>query len=416
MLPIETLEFSWLGARMRGTVFFASITALLAVVTSGAARAEDCLDPSGGLGVSRVVEIDTSTGALYGDMSKFVREESFLGPKEIVLTFDDGPLPWITKSILDTLDQFCTKATFFSVGQMALAYPEYSKEVLARGHTLGAHTWSHPMNLGHMNFEKAKDQIERGFAAVELAAGQPIAPFFRFPGLNDSDALLGYLQTRGIAAFTVDVVSNDSYIASPSRLLQRTIAQVEQRNGGIVLFHDIKASTAHALADILNELKARGYKVVHIKAKTPAVSVASYTEQLAPIVAKAKANKTKAEPKAGAKTDGAKADAVKTASTEAGTPQLRPFYGSATLLPPQGDGSAVPVTELAPHARTRVAISTASISPGQSAKAKRAKHLAAQQVEEEDLDRAIKPARQKVHYKQTKKAAAQQAQQNLFPF
>ena len=173
----------------------------------------------------------------------------------MVLTFDDGPLPRYTKPILDALDQFCTKATFFNVGEMAMAYPSMVKEVIARGHTVGAHTWSHPMNMRHLSLDKAEDQIERGFAAVALAAGKPVAPFFRFPGLSDSGPMLAYLQERGIAAFTVDVVSNDSYIGSPQRLIQRTIAQIEQQNGGIVLFHDIKASTAKALPTILAELE-----------------------------------------------------------------------------------------------------------------------------------------------------------------
>ena len=56
-------------------------------------------------------------------MTKRTKETSFLEPKEVVLTFDDGPVPWVTTPILDTLDKFCTKATFFSVGEMALAYP-----------------------------------------------------------------------------------------------------------------------------------------------------------------------------------------------------------------------------------------------------------------------------------------------------
>lgn len=273
------------------------LVALLAMLVPVAAKAgAGCAAPDGGLGVSRIVEIDTSTGPLYGDMTKYAREDSFLGPKEVVLTFDDGPLSWITQSILDTLDRYCTKATFFSVGQMALAYPQMVKEVLARGHTLGSHTWSHPMNLKHLQLAKAQDQIDRGFAAVSLAAGQPIAPFFRFPGLNDSDPLLAHLQSRGIASFTVDVVSNDSYIANPTRLAQRTLHEIEARQGGIVLFHDIKASTTKALPEILEQLKARGYKIVHMRAKTPLVPVAGYEAQLAPRLAKVLADAPKAEP------------------------------------------------------------------------------------------------------------------------
>ena len=69
--------------------------------------------------------------------------------------------------------------------------------------------------------------------------------------------------------FTVDVVSNDSYIPDKSRLIARTLAVVDQHKGGIILFHDIKAVTAKALPDILAGLKARGYSVVHMQPKEP---------------------------------------------------------------------------------------------------------------------------------------------------
>jgi peptidoglycan-N-acetylglucosamine deacetylase len=194
-----------------------------------------------------------------------------LQPREVVLTFDDGPMPWITKSILETLDRHCVKATFFSVGRMAIAYPESVRDVLARGHTLGTHTWSHPLNLKRMTPEASTAEIERGFAAVAAAAGQPIAPFFRFPGLSDSGLLLAHLQQRNVATFTVDVVSNDSFISDANRLARETIAKIEMQKGGIVLFHDIKVSTAKALPLILSELKSRGYRVVHVTSKHPFV-------------------------------------------------------------------------------------------------------------------------------------------------
>jgi peptidoglycan/xylan/chitin deacetylase (PgdA/CDA1 family) len=262
----------------------------LTIVALNPASAEDaaCKKPEAALGVSRIVEIDTKTGALFGEYTKLEKEPRFLGPKEVVLTFDDGPLPKFTKPILDALDEYCTKAVFFNVGEMALAYPDTVKEVLARGHTVGTHTWSHPMNLRALGLDKAKDQIERGFAAVALAAGdKPIAPFFRFPGLSDSGPLLAYLQERGIAAFTVDVVSNDSYIGSAQSLESRTLAQVEKQNGGIILFHDIKASTAKALPTILGELKKRGYKVVLLRPKAPYTPLPALTTELTEKRAKA---------------------------------------------------------------------------------------------------------------------------------
>lgn len=239
-----------------------------ALAGAGPAFAE-CREPSKALGVSRVVEIDATGGPVFGSLTKLQRAPGFLERKEVVLTFDDGPKAGVTGPILDTLDRFCTKATFFAIGDMAVAYPALLREVARRGHTLASHTWSHPNNLRRLQPAAARDQIERGFAAVTLAAGAPIAPFFRFPGLSDSTDLVAYLGERGVATFTVDVVSNDSYIAAPDRLVERTLKQLEGQGGGIMLFHDIKPQTARALPTILAAMKQRGYRVVHIVAKQP---------------------------------------------------------------------------------------------------------------------------------------------------
>jgi peptidoglycan-N-acetylglucosamine deacetylase len=249
-----------------GSIGLTLLTLVAALSASQLAQAA-CPTPGQAIGVSRVVEIDTSGGPIYGSHTKFQKEATFLEPKEVVLTFDDGPAPAITRSVLATLDAHCTKATFFMVGRMAIAYPSAVKDVIARGHTVGAHTWSHPMGLGRLKPEVSRDEIERGFTAIAMSAGAPIAPFFRFPGLGDNQELLSYLQTRGIGTFTVDVISNDSFITSTDRLIKTTLERVEQHQGGIVLFHDIKQQTAMALPTILNELHARGYKVVHLRSK-----------------------------------------------------------------------------------------------------------------------------------------------------
>lgn len=238
------------------------------------------------LSIGRTVTIDTSQGHVYGSMTRLAHERTFLKPKEVVLTFDDGPMPWVTKSILDTLDSFCTKATFFAVGRMALAYPKTVADVLNRGHTLASHTYSHPYNMPRMKPDAAKAEIERGLAAIASVAGRPIAPFFRFPALADNQALVTYLKSRNIATFTVDVVTNDSYIHAPKQLTEATLAEVEKHQGGIILLHDIKLATAKALPDILAGLQARGYSVVHVVAKAPAVPLMASLKQPESKVAK----------------------------------------------------------------------------------------------------------------------------------
>jgi peptidoglycan-N-acetylglucosamine deacetylase len=274
------MHFRTLGLSLAVAAGLVAMLTSYAPETVQAAGQPSC-GPSDGLGVSRVLEIDTSGGPLFGDLTKFQKESSFLQPKEVVLTFDDGPMPAITRSILDTLDRHCTRATFFHVGKMAAAFPGDVKAVVQRGHTVGTHTWSHPLNIKRLKPEAALEEIEKGFSAVAAAAGQPIAPFFRFPGLSDNAALLTHLQKRGVGTFTVDVVSNDSYIHDAEKLVRTTMERVEARQGGIMLFHDIKAATARAMPAILTQLKARGYKVVHLKTKHPFVPDAKYTQQFA---------------------------------------------------------------------------------------------------------------------------------------
>jgi peptidoglycan-N-acetylglucosamine deacetylase len=359
---------------------------------STAAVAEPCADPAKALGVSRIIEIDSTTGPLFGYHSRFTREASFLGPKEVVITIDDGPLPAYTRPILDALDAFCTKATFFAVGKMALAYPAMIKEEMARGHTVGTHTWTHPMNIGKLSLDRGIDQIERGHAAVTLAAGQPIAPFFRFPGLNDSDPLLAHLQTRGIAAFTVDAISNDSYIKDPDRLLAHTMREVEKYNGGIILFHDIKASTAKAMPAILKALKDGGYKVVHLKAKGTSTPIAEIEADLKPQLAKLAG----ADPETGA------------------THQLQPFYATISLLKPE-TSEAPEMTALAPEARPRTSpgrVTTSSISADGDGTSKPRRNRA--RKAEDDDQRYTGRSKQKRN--RLKKAANADGQGPLFTY
>ena len=281
-----TLEIWAVGGAGRRAFFLALLALTAAHAPVSAEPARPCDETGRGIGISRTIEIDASTGALFGSVTKQVREASFLKQKEVVLTFDDGPMPWVTKSILDTLDTFCTKATFFPVGRMALAYPGTVRDILARGHTLGSHTFSHPYHLPSMKPDAARAEVERGLAAVATAAGAPIAPFFRFPGLSDSAALLDRLQKRRIATFTVDVVSNDSFISDPQQLVSRTLAEVEANGGGIILFHDIKTVTAKALPHILSRLADKGYKVVHLVASAPAEPLPELMAEYAPRIAK----------------------------------------------------------------------------------------------------------------------------------
>jgi peptidoglycan-N-acetylglucosamine deacetylase len=224
-----------------------------------------CANPNA-IGWSRAIEIDAAKGQVYGGITQ-APSLDLLRPKEVVLTFDDGPYEGLSRRILDTLDQHCTKATFFVVGQMALARPSIVREEIARGHTVGTHTWSHPMPMKALTVPAQIEEIDKGIAAASRVAGKSLAPFFRFPGLGDSPETLEHLKARGIATFTVDIVSNDSFIADPQKLAERTMNILASKGKGILLFHDIKPSTAAALPVILDELQRGGYHVVHFVPK-----------------------------------------------------------------------------------------------------------------------------------------------------
>src|SRR5262249_13620901 len=162
-------------------------------------------------------------------------------PGEVVLTFDDGPLPKYTQPILAALAAECTKATFFVLGEMAAEFPEMVQETAAAGHTIGTHTWSHP-NLKRLSDAAARTEIEATIAAVEQAAKQPIAPFFRFPYLSERAQVVEYLKSRDIAMFAIDIDSFDWRTHDKSRVVRHVMAGLKGRGKGIVLMHDIHAS------------------------------------------------------------------------------------------------------------------------------------------------------------------------------
>jgi len=248
--------------------------AMAGLLLATAAQAQ-CPGNPNALGVSRTVEIDTTGGPSFGFEQYKVHD--FLLMKEIVLTFDDGPWPNNTRAVLDALAQHCTKATFFPIGKHALWHPEILKEVAQAGHTIGSHTWSHA-NLKKAKGEKAKEEIEKGVSAVKLALGSPPAPFFRFPFLQDPPELVSYLGTRNMAIFSHDVDSFDFKIRKPEDVTKSVIGRLEKKGKGILLLHDFQQATAKGLPQLLAELKAKGYKVVHLKAKAPAVTLAEWDE------------------------------------------------------------------------------------------------------------------------------------------
>jgi peptidoglycan/xylan/chitin deacetylase (PgdA/CDA1 family) len=237
-----------------------------------------CTNPDA-LGIGRVVEIDTTGGPGFG--FEHFKQLDFLREKEVVLTFDDGPWPQNTPSVLKTLADECTTGIFFPIGKHSTYYPEILKQVAAAGHTIGSHTWSHAtLTNKKLTEDQRKEEIEKGFSAVKWALGAPPAPFFRFPALQHPPEMVTYLGTRNIAMFSCDLDSFDFKARNPQQVIDVTMKKLDKLGKGIILMHDFHKHTAEALPALLRKLKAEGYKVVQMKAKTPVQTLPQYDEEL----------------------------------------------------------------------------------------------------------------------------------------
>ena len=191
---------------------------------------------------------------------------------EVVLSFDDGPLPHNSNKVLEILASECVKANFFLIGQMARTFPDGVRKLRDAGHTIGTHTQTHPLSMNRMPIERAKAEIDDGIASVKAALGGDagaVAPFFRIPGLLRAEDVEDYLATQGIQTWSADFPADDWKHISSSRVYELAMQRIEAKGRGILLLHDIQARTVAALPRILHELKVRGYRIVHVVPATP---------------------------------------------------------------------------------------------------------------------------------------------------
>lgn len=248
------------------------IVASLAAISTHA-HANGC-PRSGVLGTSRIIPVDGRTYPRVG--LKSFPQTLPLADKEFVLTFDDGPFPPTTSKVLAALANECVHATFFLIGRNAEANPDVVKRIVSAGHSVGHHTWSHPI-LSGIGQAAAIADIDRGIEADEralhgAAKGGASTLFFRFPGFASTPALLDILKSRGIAVFGADLWASDWNVMGPQQELRLLIQRVESARRGIILLHDTKAQTAAMLPSFLQYLRRNGYKIVHIVPATTSQS------------------------------------------------------------------------------------------------------------------------------------------------
>ena len=217
------------------------------------------------LGTSRVLPLDPAQYPRVGHMQ--YPDSLPLNDKEVVLTFDDGPVPAYSNEILDILASQCVKATYFMVGEMARAYPAVVRRVYEEGHTIGTHSEDHPLRFGHLPLKKIRHEIDRGISDVDAALGgaRYLAPFFRIPGLARSDVVESELAARGLIVFSSDTDADDWHRhIKPDQIIALAMRRLEALGKGILLLHDIHPATAAALPGLLEQLKDNGFHIVQV--------------------------------------------------------------------------------------------------------------------------------------------------------
>jgi len=247
---------------------------------------------------SVVAEAPAGTAASAATRGPGKEEREFFGrqlpPKTVLLTFDDGPHPRYTDEILEILKRYQAPAVFFELGRNLGSVDasgkvrpgpgsEVAKRVLAAGHPIANHSFSH----GVMSkFELAKVRQEASSTEALLdAAGRDGQALFRFPYGARNDAALGAIEALKLRSMMWNVDSLDWSDPIPKSIAARVLGELGRQQRGIVLFHDIHARTVEALPLVLDQLKAEGYRFAAWKDGKIVAAEAPAAEATAPDLA-----------------------------------------------------------------------------------------------------------------------------------
>ncbi|MEP2942992.1 MAG: polysaccharide deacetylase family protein [Hyphomicrobiales bacterium] len=263
----KLLSFRNRAIRSTGSMMVALATVLIGfsstpshAQSNSSASSSSC---AGKLGVHRTIKVSNKNTTLVG-----VDNHGRIGlrPKELVLTFDDGPREGSTQKILKALAAECVKATFFSLGRSARSAPHLVRRTAREGHTIATHSQSHPL-LTKRNNDGVRAEIRRGVKSIDVAlegSNYKASNFFRYPFLDRSKRTDAIVREMGLVAFHMNIDSWDWRKQTPSAMVALTMRRVRAEGSGIVLFHDIQDKTAAGLPEFLRTIKREGYKIVHI--------------------------------------------------------------------------------------------------------------------------------------------------------
>jgi len=177
--------------------------------------------------------------------------------REVALTFDDAPSPF-TKEVLKILDNYGVSATFFLVGSQVEKSPEVARQIVAAGHEIGNHSFSHCWSSDD-SVETLVEDIKRAEEAIYRATGQ-VPLYFRPPGGMVNDKVKEACGQTGYGILLWWVDSRD-WLLTEEEILEKVKKEV--KDGAIILFHNL-ATTVEVLPQVIEDLRREGYKFVTI--------------------------------------------------------------------------------------------------------------------------------------------------------
>jgi peptidoglycan/xylan/chitin deacetylase (PgdA/CDA1 family) len=218
--------------------------------------------------IEAVVAIDPTFKAAYTSLKQYHRSytdnagavwRGKTNEKIVALTFDDGPKP-TTPGLLDALKEHNLKGTFFVVGFQAEKRPELLRRMLAEGHEIANHSYTHP-NLTYLTPAQVQRELCRTSVVIHQATGiRPL--FYRPPGGNFNGPVSDAAASLGMAGayWTIDGFKFESYPSTPEKLADFVLNRLKP--GAVVLLHNAPTVTVEAIPRIVAGLKVRGYTAV----------------------------------------------------------------------------------------------------------------------------------------------------------
>ncbi len=183
--------------------------------------------------------------------------------KVVALTFDDGPHPTFTPQILDILNKYDVKATFFMIGQRMEQYPDIAREVIDQGHEIGNHTYTHPRNLKADTEGQVIRELDQCEQVIERMTGKRTHLFRPPRGLIDG-TVFNIAQEEGYRTILWTVCADHHDAPTPELMAERVFKHI--RPGGIILAHDgtfnSRWKDVKATELIIVGMKKRGYRFV----------------------------------------------------------------------------------------------------------------------------------------------------------